>query len=321
LPLSEPPLRGRTADFGELRAAFGSPRFKPLFSRALSEIERDSASAASCALLLAAEEAAGAQHGHVVGVTGPPGVGKSSLIGALVRHWRRAGLSVGVIAVDPSSAESGGALLGDRTRMAGDPGDAHVFVRSMATRGRLGGLSEHCYPAIAAMRGLFDRVLVETVGVGQSEIEVRGAVDTVVVCVQPGSGDVLQFMKAGIGEIPDIIVVTKSDVGEAAQRTLGELASAAATAPGEAWTVKALLLSSRDGSGLERLSEELEHHRKWLSEQGLLAAQRTRQDLAAVTQAIVQRWGRDCLERARRAAGGASPFALWRYAAGAFARS
>ena len=152
---------------------------------------------------------------HVVGVTGPPGVGKSSLCAALVAAWRKDGKTVGVIAVDPSSKASGGALLGDRVRIVHDPADDGVFVRSMAARDRLGGLADQTLAAMVVMRALFDRVLIETVGVGQSETDVAGVADTVVFCVQPGSGDSLQFMKAGIVEIPHLIVVTKADLGAA----------------------------------------------------------------------------------------------------------
>ena len=150
---------------------------------------------------------------HVVGITGPPGVGKSSLCAALVAAWRKAGQTVGVIAVDPSSKASGGALLGDRVRIVHDSADEGVFVRSMAARDRLGGLADQTLAAMVVMRALFDRVLIETVGVGQSETDVAGVADTVVFCVQPGSGDSLQFMKAGIVEIPHVIVVTKADLG------------------------------------------------------------------------------------------------------------
>src|SRR5262249_36441481 len=175
-------------------------------------------------------EAWRAPRAHVVGITGPPGVGKSSLCAALVAAWRKGGKSVGVIAVDPSSKASGGALLGDRVRIVQGAAGEGSFVRSMAARDRLGGLADQTLAAMVVMRALFDRLLIETVGVGQSETDVAGVADTVVFCVQPGSGDSLQFMKAGIVEIPQIIVVTKADLGAAAERARTDVAGGAAPA-------------------------------------------------------------------------------------------
>ena len=151
-----------------------------------------------------------APQGLALGLTGPPGVGKSTLINALLARLRARGESVAVIAVDPSSRRSGGALLGDRTRIETDPEDAGVFVRSMAARRRLGGLADITYPAMVLMRALFDLVIVETVGVGQSETEIADCADLVVFCAQPGSGDALQFMKAGVMERG---TVTRPDSG------------------------------------------------------------------------------------------------------------
>ena len=221
---------------------------KRALAAALAALERDPDNAATQALLDAAWRQPRAQ---VVGITGPPGVGKSSLCAALVAAWRADGKSVGVIAIDPSSKTSGGALLGDRVRIISESsrpgGDDGVFVRSMAARDRLGGLAAQTIAAMVLMRALFDRVLIETVGVGQSETDVAGAADTVVFCVQPGSGDSLQFMKAGIVEIPHLIVVTKSDLGGAAERARADVAGAlslAVTGGGE-WQLKALAVSSR----------------------------------------------------------------------------
>ncbi len=140
--------------------------------------------------------------GDTLGLTGPPGVGKSTLTNALVFAWRKAGESVGVIAVDPSSRRTGGALLGDRARISTDPTDRGVFVRSMAARDRLGGLSDQTVAAMVVMRAVYDHVLIESVGIGQSEADVAMVADTVVLCIQPGSGDSLQFMKAGVMELP-----------------------------------------------------------------------------------------------------------------------
>lgn len=169
-----------------------------------------------------------AQDGVALGLTGPPGVGKSTLLNGLIARMRSRGLRVAVIAIDPSSKTSRGALLGDRTRLMIDPSDDAVFVRSMAARDRLGGISEQTFPATILLRALFDVVIVETVGVGQSETEISMVADLTAVCVQPGSGDSLQFIKAGIAEIPDLFVVTKADLGAIACRTQSDLRSAVA---------------------------------------------------------------------------------------------
>src|SRR5262249_45087913 len=194
---------------------------KRALAAALAELERDPDGKQAQALLDAAWHEPRA---HVVGVTGPPGVGKSSLCSALVAAWRKSSKTVGVIAVDPSSKASGGALLGDRVRIVADSADEGSFVRSMAARARLGGLADQTLAAMVVMRALFDRVLIETVGVGQSETDVAGVADTVLFCVQPGSGDALQFMKAGIVEIPHILAVTKADLGAAPERATAALA-------------------------------------------------------------------------------------------------
>ncbi|MET0390230.1 MAG: GTP-binding protein, partial [Polyangiales bacterium] len=148
---------------------------------------------------LAAEKPA--DFGQRVGLTGPPGVGKSTLTAALARKYRELGRSVGVLAVDPSSTRSGGALLGDRARMSFDPEDTGLFVRSLATAGEAGGLAHAANAAVEVLATAYDRVLVETTGVGQTETDVEHVVDTVCLVIQPGSGDVLQFIKAGIMEI------------------------------------------------------------------------------------------------------------------------
>jgi len=180
------------------------------------------------ALLAAVSPAAlgGEAPAQVIGVTGPPGCGKSSLLSELAAAWRADGRSVAVLAVDPSSRRSGGSLLGDRARIASDPADRGLFIRSTAAGGRLGGLAPATRAAAAALSAAFDVVVIETVGVGQSETEVAEVADTVAVVVQPGSGDVLQFLKAGIMEIPDVLVVTKADLGAVALRAQQDLRAA-----------------------------------------------------------------------------------------------
>jgi len=168
----------------------------------------------------------GEARAHVIGVTGPPGAGKSTLLSALVGAWRAQARSVAVLAVDPTSKRSGGALLGDRARIVHDPVDPAVFIRSTAAGDRLGGLAPATRAAAQALAAAFDIVVVETVGVGQSETDVAEVADSVAVIVQPGSGDALQFLKSGIMEIPDVLVVTKADLGVVAQRAVGDLQAA-----------------------------------------------------------------------------------------------
>ncbi len=197
---------------------------------ALNLIESRSSDAReqTAALLAAVSPAAlGAEApAQIVGVTGPPGVGKSSLLSRLVTQWRGRERSVAVLAVDPSSRRSGGALLADRARIEVDPGDNGVFIRSSAAGERAGGLAPATRAAAAALAAAFDVVVIETVGVGQSETDVAHVADTVAVIVQPGSGDVLQFLKAGIMEVPDVLVVTKADLGRLATRARSDLRSA-----------------------------------------------------------------------------------------------
>jgi len=199
---------------------------------ALNVIEDRSPAGRSRAAELLAELSPAALDGEagaqIIGVTGPPGAGKSSLLSALLPLWRASGRTVAVLAVDPSSKRSGGALLGDRVRIEHDPKDDGVVIRSTAAGGRLGGLAVATREAVDALAPAFDVVVVETVGVGQSETDVEEVCDQVAVVVQPASGDVVQFLKAGIMEVPDVLVVTKADLGEAAARAERDLAQALA---------------------------------------------------------------------------------------------
>jgi LAO/AO transport system kinase len=201
--------------------------------------------------------------GHVVGVTGPPGVGKSSLLSRLAGAWRTSGRSVAVLAVDPTSRRSGGSLLGDRARIERDPGDAGLFIRSTAAGDRLGGLAPATRTAAAALTVAFDVVVVETVGVGQSETDVADIADTVAVIVQPGSGDVLQFLKSGIMEIPDVLVVTKSDLGRTALRAQSDLRSALRSL-GTRETAVVAVSSVAPPQGIDELVSALDAHRSGL---------------------------------------------------------
>jgi LAO/AO transport system kinase len=242
---------------------------------ALNLVESRSAAARpEIAALLAAvspEALGGEAPAHVIGVTGPPGAGKSTLLSALVAAWRRSGRTVALLAVDPSSKRSGGALLGDRARIDSDPADRGVFIRSMAAGERLGGLAPATRAAAQALAAAFDVVVIETVGVGQSETEVAEAADTVAVIVQPGSGDALQFLKAGIMEVPDVLVVTKADLGDVAVRALRDL-RAALRALGDRTTEVLAVSSVHPVAGIEDLIAALAAHRERID----LAAARVR---------------------------------------------
>ena len=286
--------RGGPSSLDELKSGG-----KAALARALGVLERGPDAAATVALLDAAFAAPRAQ---VLGVTGPPGVGKSTLLGRLIRRFRDAGQTVGVIAVDPTSRRSGGALLGDRVRLLTEAGDEGVFVRSMAARDRLGGLADLTVAAMVLMRAVHDRVLIETVGVGQSETDVAGAADTVVFCVQPASGDSLQFMKAGIVEIPHLAVVTKADLGASATRALADLKGAlslAAPAGPEAWPIGVLAVSATEGQGMDELMETLARRADWLADSGRLDRQRQAQAELWLREALRERFGREGVTRAK----------------------
>ncbi|MDF3073059.1 MAG: putative periplasmic protein kinase ArgK [Alphaproteobacteria bacterium] len=269
---------------------------KPALAAALARIERAPDDEATIALL---SEAYTAPRAHVLGITGPPGVGKSTLLSALIKAWRARGKSVGVIAVDPSSRRTGGALLGDRTRIVTDPDDSKVFIRSMAARDRLGGLAELTFPATVLMRALFDIVIVETVGVGQSETDVVAVADTVLFCVQPGAGDSLQFMKAGIAEIPHLIAVTKADLGTPAERARADVEGALSLAEGDGgWQLDVLLVSAAGGAGVETLIDKIEAHRIHLANESRGEIQRLRQAETWIEDWLRAQFGRQGLTRA-----------------------
>jgi LAO/AO transport system kinase len=228
-----------------------------------SRTETDRAQTSELLAAVAPGAMAGEAPAEIVGVTGPPGVGKSSLLSQLVAVWRARERSVAVLAVDPSSRRSGGSLLGDRARIERDPGDQRVFIRSTAAGDRLGGLAPATRAAVAALACAFDVVVIETVGVGQSETEVADVADAVAVVVQPGSGDVLQFLKSGIMEIPDVLVVTKADLGRVATRALSDLRSAL-SALGAGQTPVLAVSSVPPPTGIEELVDALDAHQAGL---------------------------------------------------------
>ncbi len=234
-----------------------------------------------------------------VGLTGAPGAGKSTLLDALVRRLRARDETVGIIAIDPSSQRTGGALLGDRLRVRSGAADPGVFIRSMAARTRLGGLADATRAGVRILATVFDWLFVETVGVGQSEGEVASLVDTLLYVAQPGAGDMLQFMKAGVLELPDLFVVNKADLGPVAERTANELQSGLGL--GEAgladWRAPVLLVSARDGEGIEELVQTLDRHREHLAASGDLLRRRQRGERAGVIAALERRYGSYGLEQ------------------------
>lgn len=233
---------------------------------------------------LLARVAGRGRRAHRTGITGPPGAGKSTLAAALAGHWRRDGEEVAIIAVDPTSPRSGGALLGDRVRMAPLQLDRGVFIRSMATRGAGGGLAEAVHDVIDLMEGSgFGRILLETVGVGQTELGVAAAADTVVLALTPEAGDEVQAMKAGLAEVADIFVVNKADRpgARALARQLRDAVGLGrrraghggdSTAPG--WVPPVLTAVATTDEGIDAVADAIEEHRRSLAGSGALEARR-----------------------------------------------
>jgi LAO/AO transport system kinase len=212
----------------------------------------------------------------VVGFTGPPGVGKSTLIGALTAQYRRRDRQVAVLSIDPSSPFTKGALLGDRIRLTEHFLDPGVFIRSMANRGALGGLSEACLQAALLMDASGkDVVLLETVGVGQAEVDIIDHADTVVLALMPGSGDSIQALKAGVMEIPDVIVVNKSD-HPLTDTMIREIRGVLSLGPQHGWRVPIVKTEASRGEGIEQLAEAIEAHREHIESEGTLAERRRR---------------------------------------------
>src|SRR5437870_3874292 len=234
---------------------------------------------------------------YAIGLTGPPGVGKSSLISALLRQVREENVPVGVVSVDPSSPFSHGALLGDRIRLSDHFLDPGVFIRSMGTRGHLGGLAEATLQALLILDAAGkELLLLETVGTGQSEVEVIGIADTVVLVLMPGSGDSVQALKAGIMEIPDVIAINKMD-HPAARTMQNEVRSILSLDKERPWRPPIVLTDATRGENVPKLWEHIEAHRAFLVEEGLLE-QRRREHLAGEVFAVASAHAKAHLERA-----------------------
>jgi LAO/AO transport system kinase len=235
---------------------------------------------------------------RIVGLTGPPGVGKSTLIGALTGEFRRAGRQVGVLSIDPSSPFTKGAVLGDRIRLSDHFLDPGVFIRSMASRGALGGLAEAALQAALLMDAAGkDDVLLETVGVGQGEIDIVDHADTIVLALMPGSGDSIQALKAGVMEIPDVIVVNKGD-HPLADTMIREVRSALGLGPQGDWKVPVVRTEAVKGEGIADLVGEIDAHREHITESGSLAERRARNLRAEVLGIAAARLRRRLEERA-----------------------
>jgi LAO/AO transport system kinase len=230
---------------------------------------------------------------HLVGITGPPGVGKSSLTTQLIREYRSRGKTVGIIAVDPSSKRSGGALLGDRSRIYHDIDDEGVFIRSMASGLHMGGLAWRTRHCLTVFEAVYDIIIIETVGVGQSETEVSQVADTVAFIFQPGSGDILQFMKAGIMEIPHVLVVNKADQKPLAAKTASDLTVTKDYSESElkGWELKVVMTSALEAWGQNELVDVLESHRRFLDEMGIVEELRYRNRVDWVSMLFKERFG------------------------------
>lgn len=231
------------------------------------------------ALTLLDELSAQAAPAHIVGVTGPPGVGKSSLISRLIEIAAQNKRRIAIVAVDPSSKVSGGALLGDRGRMQ-VPQHAPVYIRSFAARDRLGGLSREAFSAVFLLRHFCDMVIVETVGVGQSETDIVHISDTVVLVIQPFSGDLLQFIKAGVMEIPDVLAVNKADDEALARKALADVKAALSYEKHRHWSRPVLAVSAATNLHLENLDSAISAHYEHLVAQDALQKKRADQTFA-----------------------------------------
>jgi LAO/AO transport system kinase len=278
MPASDPTLAQRLLD-GDRRA----------LARAITLIENDDPAGWE----LVREVYPRTGHATVLGFTGPPGVGKSTLLGALTRYERDRDRSIAVLSIDPSSPFTKGALLGDRIRLADHFLDPGVFIRSMANRGALGGLSEAALQTALLMDASGrDLVLLETVGVGQAEVDIIDHADTVVLVLMPGSGDSIQALKAGVMEIPDVIVVNKAD-HPLTDTMVREIRGVLALGGQREWNVPIVRTEAVHGVGIDELAEKLAEHRAHIEAQGTLSARRRRNLMSEVLAIATNRLRRE----------------------------
>ncbi|MEV6963577.1 methylmalonyl Co-A mutase-associated GTPase MeaB [Hamadaea sp. NPDC051192] len=275
-----------TQDVGKLvdAARDGDPRS---VARLISMVERNAAELAEIAAVFGAD----AQRAHVVGLTGSPGVGKSTTTNELVAAYRRDGKRVGVLAVDPSSPFTGGAILGDRVRMQDHATDPGVYIRSMSSRGHLGGLSAATSAAVRVLAGVgCDVVLVETVGVGQAEVEIASLADTTLVLLAPGMGDAIQAVKAGILEIADVFVVNKADRdgADATVRDINGMIALGERGPGQ-WRPRVVKAVAARGEGIEDVLKAIEEHKEYLEKSGELRKRREERAAAEIEALVLGR--------------------------------
>jgi LAO/AO transport system kinase len=292
--IESPPVpgRGRTAaDLAE-RLLAGDKR---ALARAISLVENDDPEGWA----LVREVYPHTGNAAVVGFTGPPGVGKSTLIGRLIEHARAREREVAVLSIDPSSPFTQGALLGDRIRLSDHFLDSGVYIRSMASRGSLGGLSEATLQAALLMDASGkDDVFLETVGVGQAEVDIIDHADTVVLVLMPGSGDSIQALKAGVMEIPDVIAVNKAD-HPLTDTMVREIRGVLSLGSQEGWRVPIVKTEASRGEGVEELAEKISEHRVFIEEQGTLAERRRRNLMNEVVALAAGRLRRSLEERVR----------------------
>ena len=239
--------------------------------------------------------------GYTIGITGPPGAGKSTLVDALISALRRQGKTVAIVAMDPTSPFTGGAILGDRIRMQGHSTDAGVFIRSMATRGSLGGLAPGTTDVVKVLDAIgYDLIFIETVGTGQAEVDVVGAADTVVIVLVPGLGDAVQTMKAGIMEIGEVFVVNKADRGDP-DRTMAEIKMMLGlTSHRQGWRPPVLKTVATSGDGVDQVLAAVEEHRRYLVESSLLEHKRRNRRRAEIVRLVELRVRDRALELVRR---------------------
>jgi LAO/AO transport system kinase len=293
-------------------------------ARLISLVEDASPRLRELMQLLMASSSGPGRRAHVIGLTGAPGVGKSTTTDALVGAYRRRGQRVGVLAIDPSSPFSGGALLGDRIRMGEHATDPGVFIRSMASRGQLGGLSSATPQALRVLEASgFDVVLIETVGVGQAEVEIASLADSTVVLLAPGMGDAIQAAKAGILEVADVFIVNKADrdgADQTVRELRGMLSLGFADAGAGGWTAPVCKTVASQGNGIDEVVAALDQHREWAAASGVRERRRVaraRGEIEAIALTRLRSWmeqlhGTQGLERL---AGGVAAGELDPYAA------